>query len=323
MNLLIPNIGRRGYLVRYLKNTLGFDGKVFVSDCDNTASGLYGDNDGAFILPRPADDEEKYIDALSALCRKRGIGVIIPVIDPEISILSRYRDMLRKEEIFVSVSSADVLSVCYDKRNMNTFLRRHGFDFPATCYSVGEFETAYDRGQISFPVIIKPILGSGSVSTYRINTAEELRALFRDDMMIQEFIAGQEFGIDVFNNLEQTPVRCVVKKKLSMRSGETDKSVTVRDDAVQETAVRLASALGHICNLDCDVLVRDGRVYVIDLNPRFGGGYPATHEAGVNLLELVLQLAEGKPIAPDFNHYKTDLFVFKEVGIVSTRGIIV
>ena len=322
MNILIPNIGRRGYLVRYLKQIKKYDCRVFVSDCDNTASGLYGNNDGAFILPKPVDNEEIYISALLQLCKKCEISVVIPVIDPEIFILSKYRDAFINENIFISVSDRSVLDICYDKFRMNSFLQEHGFYYPKTYESIQDFLSESEKDRISFPVIIKPIFGSGSESTYIIKTYEELSSLFHDGMMIQEFINGIEYGIDVFNDLNLNPVRCVVKRKISMRSGETDKSEIINNDRIRETILRLAECLGHICNLDCDIIVRNDKIYIIDLNPRFGGGYPATHESGINLLELVCRMSSKEVIAPDYSNENIGMTIMKEIGIVTTKELI-
>lgn len=319
MNILIPNIGRRGYLVRYIKNISEFNGKVYVSDCDYSASGLYGPNDGHFILPKPVDDEEKYVDYLIDLCMKVHITLIIPVIDPEIFILSKYIERFAKEHIFLLVSSKEVLNICYNKITMNNFLLDNGFLVPQTYDNIAEFESDYVDRKIDFPVIVKPIYGSGSVSTYKIDSMEEMKAVFHSGLEIQQFINGQEYGVDVFNNLEKEPVRCVVKEKIAMRSGETDKAQTVKNKEIQNTLIRLAKKLGHIGNLDCDVLKSGKKIYVIDLNPRFGGGYPATHESGVNLLKLVIAMTSGETIKPDFEHYMDNLLVMKEVGIVTKR----
>lgn len=322
MNVLIPNIGRRGYLVRYLKKSYDFHGKVFVSDCDSTASGLYGDNDGAFILSRPVDDEKKYVGLLHDLCVDNNIDVVIPVIDPEVFILSKYRDLFEKDSVFVSVSSNKVLDICYNKIAMNDFLETNGFEIPKTYDNISQFEKDINDKRIRFPAIIKPIYGSGSEATYRVYSIEETKAMFREGMIIQEFIDGQEYGVDVFNNLEGIPIRCVVKRKISMRSGETDKAETVMDETIKNLMILLGERLGHICNLDCDLISRGGRFYIIDLNPRFGGGYPATHEAGVNLLELVVKLSEGLIIDPDFE-YKPGVYTMKEILPITTERLVI
>lgn len=314
-NILITNIGRRGYLVKFLKDISYFEGKIFVSDCDKTASGLYGENDGFFILSKPSDNPDKYVVELIDLCKKENISIIFPVIDPEIDILSRYRDKFQKNDIFVAVSSNDVVELCYNKKKMNEFLLKEGFDIPKTYYSIQEFES----GEELFPVIIKPIFGSGSISTYKINDKVELVSLFEEGMMIQEFIDGTEYGIDVLNNLDCEPIRCVVKKKISMRSGETDKAVVVKNNIVQDLIIKMARKLGHICNLDCDVLFKDGKVYFIDLNPRFGGGYPATHMSNVNYLDLIIKMVNGENVREDFDGYDANILVMKEISLVTTE----
>lgn len=320
MNVLITNIGRRGYLVRYLKQITEFGGKIYVSDCDDTASGLYGVNDGHFILPRPVDDEELYVHSLLKLCLRQEITVVIPVIDPEIYILSNYVEKFKQRGITIMVSSKNVLDICYNKIRMNHFLDQIGFLIPKTYTSLDEFVEGYEKKKIDFPVIVKPVYGSGSVSTFQVTSMRELVEVFSEEALIQEFIDGQEYGVDVFNDLTGKPLRCVVKKKLAMRSGETDKAQTVKDECIQKKMVALAQALGHIGNLDCDVIKQGERLYVIDLNPRFGGGYPATHESGVNLLAIILQLVQGKKVEADFENYIEGLLVMKEVSIVTKKG---
>lgn len=318
INVLIPNIGRRGYLVEYLK-AISNDVKVYVSDCDKTASGLFTKHDGCFIFPRPVEDPAQYVDMLINTCCQYNIRVIIPVIDPEIAILSEYKSKFNKNNIFVSVSEKPILDICYNKLAMNSFLQNNGFLVPKTFQSVHAFSEALSAGIVGMPAIIKPIYGSGSASTYKVETMAEIKALFHEGHMIQEFISGQEYGADIFNDINGTPVRCVLKRKISMRSGETDKALTIKNSTMQAEAIRLATALSHIANLDCDLIEKDGKYYFIDLNPRFGGGYPATHAAGVNLLKLVIDMSLGKTISPDYKTYQEGILVMKEIAIRSAK----
>ncbi len=321
MNVLIPNVGRRGYLVDYIHDIPGFDGQIYVSDCDSSASGLYGKNDGYFILSKPVDNEEKYVKSLLKLCSEKEISVIIPVIDPEILILSKYIDLFTRNKIFMPVSSNKVLDICYNKVLMNQFLEENMFSVPKTYKILNDFVTDYNTGKIKFPVIIKPIYGSGSESTYRVSSQQEVSALFHKGMIIQEFIVGQEYGADLFNNRSNEPVRCILKKKISMRSGETDKAISFKNDGLKETLIRLAKCLEHVGNLDVDVMVEGSKKYIIDLNPRFGGGYPITHELGVNLLELVIKMAKGETISPAFDNYEENIMVMKTIGVVKTKVV--
>lgn len=319
MNVLIPNIGRRGYLVDYLKESSYFEGKIYVSDCDRTASGLYGDNDGYFILSKPVDNEKKYVGELLNLCHTHEIGLVIPVIDPELYILSKYKHLFEEHNIIVLVSERSVLENCYNKVNMNDFLLALGYPVIQTYDNIRKFENALAENKISFPVICKPIYGSGSVDTCVAVDMNSLKAVFRDGMMIQEYFSEAiEYGIDVFNTFDKTPVRCVIKRKVSMRSGETDKSYTIKSDKLTHFMTEMAKKLGHIGNLDCDVLEKDGTWYVLDLNPRFGGGYMATHIAGGNLLELTLRMAAGERLLPEYDSYKENVLVMKTISMVKT-----
>ncbi|MBR1383473.1 MAG: ATP-grasp domain-containing protein [Ruminococcus sp.] len=319
MNIIITNIGRRGYLVDYFKAALGAGGRVYSSDCDATASGLYGNCDGYFILPKPVDDEEKYVSTLINVCLKNNINAVIPIIDPEIYILSGYQERFAEAGIRVVVSDRRVLDICYDKLKMNAFLEECGFPTAQTFSTLDEFEAAYDKGLIKTPVIIKPILGSGSVETYIVEDIEKARALFKPGMIIQELLKGCEYGADVFNSFEGEPLRCVVKRKISMRSGETDKSISVHEPGIEASLKKLSKELKHVGNLDCDIILCDGRAYIIDMNPRFGGGYPATHAIGVDLAYILCQLLKGEIIRPEFGKYEEGILVMKEISIRSVK----
>jgi len=190
--------------------------------------------------------------------------------------------------------------------------------YPQTFLSIGEFKKALDIHSVQFPIIIKPIYGSGSTDTYIIDSFNKLEVLFHEGLMIQELITGTEYGVDVLNSLDGLPIRCVIKKKLSMRSGETDKALTVADDEILSIACKLATELGHIGNLDFDLIKSGSNIYLIDLNPRFGGGYPATHATGVNYVELLLHMFEGRQVTPEFNNYPLHLMTMKTINIVKT-----
>ncbi|MBS4534376.1 ATP-grasp domain-containing protein [Clostridium sp. D2Q-14] len=315
MNILITNIGRRGYLVEFIKNTINFNGKVYASDCDKTASGLYGNVDKSFILPKPVDDEQSYVENLLKLCLEYDINLIIPVIDPEIYILSKYKNVFSEKGIIVLVSDKRVLEICYDKTKMNTFLTENGFNIIKTYDNLQDFKNDLFDNKIEFPVFIKPIYGSGSVDSRIIDNDEELVTFYKPGMIIQEYLNGEEYGIDTFVDNDGIPVRVVVKKKLSMRSGETDKAITVKHEDIKNVIKKLAEKLKPFGPFDTDVIETNNGIYVIDINPRFGGGYPATHMAEVSFIELLLKSARNESIEPAFDNYVIGQLTMKDVGI--------
>ena len=318
MNIIITNVGRRGYLVDYFKAIPGMNGKIFTSDCDRTASGLYGNNDGHFILPKPVDDEKLYVEELLRVCHENYIGAVLPVIDPDIHILSGYKDVFLNHSIRVVVSDRNVLDICFDKLKMNDFLAKIGLHCPNTYNNIDDFYEALSKGDISFPVVLKPILGSGSVDTYILDDKYKLESMFHEGMIVQEKLEGIEFGTDTFNSFDGVPLRCVIKRKISMRSGETDKSISVHSSEMEAVLMKLARELKHIANLDCDIIVSNGIPYIIDMNPRFGGGYPATHAIGVNLVEVLYKLLNNEEVSVDIGNYEDDILVMKEIAVRST-----
>lgn len=315
MNILITNIGRRGYLVDFIRETASFDGKLYASDCDRTASGLYSKVDKSFLLPKPNDDEEAYVDALIKLCIKYNIGLVIPVIDPEIFILSKYIDEFGKNGITLLVSNKEVLEICYDKIKMNDFLWNIGLNITKSYDNIEVFKLDFEKKNVEFPVFVKPIYGSGSIGSKKINNLAQLITSFRSGMIIQEYLDGLEYGIDAFVKKNGVPLRIVVKKKLSMRSGETDKAITVKHKRIQNIVQKLAVKLKPFGPLDIDVIETDMGVHVIDINPRFGGGYPSTYMAGVNFIDIIIKLLMNVTINPNFNNYKIGQITMKDVGL--------
>ncbi len=314
MNILITNIGRRGYLTDFVRHTKNFKGNIYVSDCDKTASGLYSDVNGSFILPKPVDDEEEYVKKLLEICLEYSINLIIPVIDPEIYILSKYRDYFKNQGIIVLVSGREVLDICYDKIKMNHYLEKNNFFTVKTYYDVETFDDDLEQNKINFPVFVKPILGSGSIKSEKINDHNSLNAFFEPNLIIQEYIDGVEYGVDSLVN-DGKVLRVVVKEKISMRSGETDKAITVYNDVIMKEVKRLMTILKPFGSVDCDVILKDNKPYIIDINPRFGGGYPATHLSGVNFIELIINILNNELVMPEFNTYKVGQLVMKDVGL--------
>lgn len=117
--------------------------------------------------------------------------------------------------------------------------------------------------------------------------------------MIQEKLIGSEFGLDVMNDLEGNNVAVSVKQKLAMRAGETDKAMTVNLSEVREIGKKVGENLKHIGNLDVDIMQRaNGDYCVLELNPRFGGGFPFSYEAGVNMPKAIIEWVKGNNVDP-------------------------
>jgi carbamoyl-phosphate synthase large subunit len=114
------------------------------------------------------------------------------------------------------------------------------------------------------------------------------------NILIQERLPGEEYGMDVINDLNGNYVCTFIKRKTRMWAGQTDRAVTVRNDRLEMIGQLIGEKLGQIGILDCDAFVTEHGCYVIDINPRIGGGYPFSHIAGANLPAALIAWASGQ-----------------------------
>jgi carbamoyl-phosphate synthase large subunit len=288
-------------LVQFFKEALAGRGSVFAADMSPMAPALTI-ADGAFELP-PVDHDD-YIADLVELCRRIDVRLLVPLNDLELPVLARNADSLRAADVIPVVSLPDVVDICRDKLRSEAFLDRHGLCRPASFTTVEAALDAVAARRVSFPLVVKPQLGSASVGFALANDDAELRATHTRALIaangkavIQERLRGVECGLDVVNDLQGRYVATLARRKVAMRAGETDQAVTVHDARLERVGRLIGEALGHVGCLDCDVFVDGDRVTVLDMNPRFGGGYPFSHAAGADLPAALIAWASGE--APD------------------------
>ncbi len=299
MNILITSVGRRGYMIEYLKNALGGDGEVHVSNSQYTYVFEYADK--SVITPLCFDKE--YIPFIKDYCRENNIDIIISLFDVDLPILSKNKEEFEKDGIRVIVSDYDVIRICNDKWLTYKFLSENNFYTPKTYIDISMLQDDIQKGEISYPIVIKPRWGMGSIGVFTADNEEELIVLYRkakkammnsylkyeskEDMehsiVLQEMLTGQEYGMDVINDLEGNFVSAVVRRKIAMRAGETDIAHIENNSILLSEAARLGRILRHTANLDCDVFLVNNTPYILEMNARFGGGYPFSHIAGVDL----------------------------------------
>lgn len=210
-----------------------------------------------------------------------------------------------------------VIGIAFGKYKNALWVESLGLVAPKTYVRLEDAKKALMAGEIEFPLFMKPRWGSGSIGLESIADMEELDIYYNllmkkikktilatasvgdEYIMIQEKLTGSEFGLDIMNDLNGNNVGVSVKQKLAMRAGETDKAVTVDLPEVREMGRKIGEALGHIGNLDVDIMQRaDGAYCVLELNPRFGGGFPFSYEAGVNMPKAIIQWAKGEIVDP-------------------------
>ncbi|MFC0337263.1 carbamoyl-phosphate synthase large subunit [Kushneria avicenniae] len=319
MNVLLSCVGRRGYLVDYFREALAGQGRVIAANSDPMTDGMWRADRAHEV---PAVNDPGYIEALLEIAIKEDVGLVVSLFDIDLPFLSAARARFAEHDIRVAVSNEAVVDIANDKWRTQIFLQEHGFDGPRTWATLSSALKAVEAGEVRWPLFVKPRWGMGSIGVQTARDAHELtffyehtrraiarsyltmmedRVLEKDghgEVLIQEGVPGQEYGLDVFNDLEGHHVVTTVKRKVRMRSGETDVAEVVDMPALMRLGERLGRQLGHVGNLDVDVMVSGDRLAVIEFNARFGGGYPFSHLAGANYPDMLVRLALGLPAAP-------------------------
>jgi len=317
MNVLLTSVGIRNILVTYFQREIkNGNGKVFAADCDRNAPALY-DADKAFIVPEVSDSN--YVSSIQKICIENDIGVVIALIDTELLLLAENNAAFKQRDILCVVSAPEVIDTCQDKYKMHTFLVNNGFLSPHTFIDIDHFKTALNEGIIDFPVFIKPRTGSASTGITIVDSWEELEILVKkrkEPYIIQEYLRGQEYGLDIYTDIISREVVAVFpKRKIRMRAGETDKAVSVKNPELLELGRKFAEALQVAGPCDVDCFETDKGYYISDVNPRFGGGYPLAYECGVNFMNMIMTNAEGKVNPVIIGDYVEDRYMFKYNGI--------
>jgi carbamoyl-phosphate synthase large subunit len=335
-NVLLTCAGRRNYLVQFFQEALGGRGQAFAADASGDAPALQ-EADKAFVVPRV--DHPDYFDTLAAICQEHQVRLLFTLNDLELPLLARQRERFLGIGTIPIISSPTVVDLCFDKWATTGFLHRCGLAAPKTYTSLAEVRRALHREEIAFPLVIKPRWGTASIGIEFPEDKTELKLAFElvkkrlgrtfladisatdpdRCILIQEHLSGQEYGLDIVNDLEGRYVTTFVKRKLGMRAGETDRAVTVRHEELSEIGEKIGRALGHVGNLDCDVFINDEQSCILEMNPRFGGGYPFSHVAGANLPAAFIAWANGDEPDPSWLHVRPNVLAAKCDRVVMAR----
>lgn len=293
LNVLLSSAGRRVGLLESFRNALqdlGVPGRILAVDC-SPLSAAFHRADAGFLVPRCS--ETGFVPVVVGICRRENVSLIVPTIDPELPIYATNRALLSKAGTAVHVSDAETVSIGGDKKNTHEWLVAHGFP------TVAQWEPRDVPSDARFPLIAKPRFGSASVGVRQLTCREDLDAIQNvPHMVVQEIAPGYEHTVDVFVD-RTSRCRCAVpRRRLEVRAGEVSKGVTVRNDALEQLATQVAEALPGargVLNIQVFVDSATGRLSVIEINPRFGGGIPLSIAAGADFPRWVLEDTLGLP----------------------------
>lgn len=329
MNILLTSVGRRKYLIEYFKEAMAGGGEVHAANSMETLATQAADF--SFISPNVYD--KNYIPILLDYCKKSSIKALLSLFDVDLLMLAKHREDFA--EIGVKALLADEASIliCNDKWKTFQCLTELGVGTPRTYLTLNDAKQAVSSGKLSYPVIVKPRWGMASIGLYTANDRDEMNVLYRKSekdafdshlkyessftpdtaIIIQEKLDGTEYGIDVLNDLEGNYVATWVKKKIAMRSGETDLGETVSPKPFEGIARILSEKIGHEALLSVDCIVIGADIFVTELNCRISGHYPLSHLAGVDLPRQILKWLAGEGTDNSLLQCKEGLLMAKDL----------
>lgn len=314
-NVLFTCAGRRTFIIRAFQQALNNCGRVFACDASPDAPALQMADKG-FVVP--SVEADNYLDVLLTICRERRVRLLVPAVEPELPLLAAHRARFLKIGTLPLVSSPEIVAICYDKLETARFLNRCGLAVPRTYVQLEAAREALSRGEITFPLVVKPRWGVSSIGLAISKDDQELDFAFKttekqiacsffaqvsaaapkECVLIQERLSGEEYGLDIVNDLNGRHVCTFAKRKLKMRAGQTDRAITVNDEKLEKLGRLIGEQLGHVGILDCDLFASEEGYRVIDLNPRIGGGYPFSHVAGANVPAALIAWMNGEEADP-------------------------
>lgn len=312
MNILLSSAGRRVALLEAFREALrelAPGGYVYAVDACLTAPALRL-ADAAWQAPHCG--EPSFIPTLLDLCQRERIELIVPTIDTELPVYAAHREEFAELGVVVAVSGPKTVNIAADKVRTHAWLTSHGF--PTVRQALAR-EVLARPGDWPFPLVVKPRWGSAGKGVEVATSVEALRALpdLREDSIIQEICLGDEHTINVLVD-RAGRCRCAVPHlRMEVRAGEVSKAVTVKHAGLMRLATEMAEALPDAYgafNFQCFVS-GNSDLRVIEINARFGGGYPLSREAGADFPRWMVQEALGQPMETSFDGWQDGLAMFR------------
>lgn len=317
MNILILSCGTRNLLVRYFKEPDSGFKRVIGTDCSPYAPALY-ETDAHYLVPRMTEPD--YLDTILDICHKESIHAVLPLQEDELTLIASHRHQFADMGVTPVVSALSAVELCRDKYAFYEHLMKHNLPALTSCDSFQAFVKEREAGHMNLPIFLKPTRGCGSIGIQKVEHLELLEALCKyadENYIIQDYAQGEEFGADIYvDMLTRKPVSLFVKKKLRMRAGETEKSVSYKDNTLFQLILNTAATLELSGPIDMDIFRVNGAYYISEINPRFGGGYPHAHRCGIHFPELIANNLAGKENADAMGSYEDGICMLKYTDLM-------
>ncbi|TVR32967.1 MAG: ATP-grasp domain-containing protein [Nitriliruptor sp.] len=301
MNVLISCAGRQAGLVRMFQAALDGRGEVIATDAD-PLSAAFCLADRSFVAPPIA--HETYLDWVVELCRANDVGLALSLFEADTRRLESVRRTLEQAGCRLIGAPPEIIDQTEDKVRTRDLADDIGVAYPGTWTLREVLEgAALPAG----PFVVKQRGGRGSRGLAMAGSREEVTTLAQqsseaDNWIAQVRLVGEEFGLDVVNDLRSRYRGSYQRRKLRLESGEAQVAVSASEEVLLELAPRIAERTNHQGCLNVDLMLVDGAPTLLEVNARFGGDYAFSHAAGANLPALLVAWAIGEPIQEAWLH---------------------
>lgn len=316
-NLLFCSAGRRNALLQDVRKSLNGSYGIIATDLSPVAPALF-EADKAFLVPRI--DDPDYFETILKICKDNDVKAITTLIDPEIELLASHRGELLAEGVLPLCPSKETAHLCFNKYEMFRHLSSNGVRTVLTYDCLESFKEGLEKGEVSFPVFMKPVSGSGSVGIGRVDNWEEAVEKFNDHRftyIIQELMTGGDCDADVYVDcFSHKPVAIFSKRKIESRIGGASKTISFKDPKLFAFIEEVCSVLELSGPCDMDFFYKDGDYYLSEINPRFGGAYLHAYGAGVDFVKLIVNNIQGKANQPVIGNYDEDVIMMMYDAVV-------
>lgn len=317
MNILFCSAGRRAELLKDFRKSMGKSGRIIATDMSQTAPAIYM-ADQYYLVP--GIYEETYIPRILEICKTENVQAITTLIDPEIMLLSSHRKEFEEIGVEVLAPYEQTAVLCFDKFKMFQYLKEKNIKTVLTFGDLSDFQNAYKKGSIDFPVFVKPRKGSGSVGARKVMDMLTLEKAMEEspELIIQEYMGNaMDIDVDIYiDTISHQVVSLFSKRKLSTKIGGANKTISFKDEKLIEFVRTVLKVFQFNGPIDMDLWYKDGSYYLSEINPRFGGAYLHAYGAGVDFVRLIENNINGIANTPIFGNYEENVVMMMYDSVV-------
>lgn len=316
-SVLFTSPGRRVELIQLFKENFPKDSNFYGTDFDSTSPASYL-LDKVFKVQYEIND--KYAEKILDICINNKINLVIPLIDPDLLCLSKIQKRFSENNINLMLSSYDRIGIAYDKFKTYQFLNEINLPTFKTCLA-----SDTNLHKLHFPIILKPRKGSSGKGVVKIENGNELKLYTKNltnEFILQEYMEGEEITVSIYGDEKGICYEAIQRKRLKIRGGEVERGVTIKNNNILTIVRKFVKEYRPKGAINIQIIVNNEKYKILEINPRFGGGYPLAHKAGANFPRLLLNELLGKKNKPNIGNYTENLYMFRFDKAIYTKDLI-